>query len=99
MATKEVAKEVNDKVKRPNTDPTVDLAEEEERVPIKLFKGEGYEDDVWVGRNGRGYLIQRGVEVMVPKGIKEILENQERMDNLAAERIQAAIQRTEIAKQ
>lgn len=63
----------------------------EEMVKIKLFKGEGkYSNDVFVARNGMTYLIQRGVEVTVPKGIALILENSEKMDNLAMERIAAA---------
>ena len=66
----------------------------EEMVTIKLFKdSEKYKDDVTVGRNGYMYKIQRGVEVKVPKGIAEILENQERMDNLAQEAIAAAQER------
>lgn len=63
----------------------------EEMVKIKLFKdGSKYKDDVFVSRNGVNYLIQRGIEVEVPKGIAEILENQERMDNIRAEKIRQA---------
>ena len=66
----------------------------EEMVTIKLFKDSvKYKDDVTVGRNGYMYKIQRGVEVKVPKGIAEILENQERMDNLAQKAIEAAQER------
>ena len=64
----------------------------EEMVTIKLFKGTGkYAEDVFVSRNGYTYIIKRGEEVKVPKGIAEILENMEKMDNLAIERREAAI--------
>lgn len=69
---------------------------DEEMVKIKLFKdNDKYKDDVTVGRNGYFYRIQRGIEVKVPKGIAEILENQERMDNAAQEAIAAAQERAE----
>ena len=46
----------------------------EDRVAIKLFKdGKEYKDDVFVGINGRKYLIQRGVEVMVPPEVAEVI--------------------------
>ena len=67
---------------------------EEEMVEIKLFKGEGkYSQEVFVGRNGRSFLIKRGEKVLVPKGIADILENSERMDSLAQERVEAAKKR------
>lgn len=63
----------------------------EEMVTIRLFKdNDKYKDDLTVGRNGYFYRIQRGVSVKVPKGIAEIIENQERMDNAAQEAIAAA---------
>ena len=53
-------------------DPWTDL------VPVKLFKdNEKYNDDVFVALNGHRYLIKRGETVMVPKCIKEILDNSE----------------------
>lgn len=63
----------------------------EEMVTIKLFKGQGrYAEDVFVSRNGYAYIIKRGEEVIVPKGIAQILENMEEMDNLAAKRKEEA---------
>lgn len=63
----------------------------EEMVVIELYKdSERYKDDLFVGRNGMTYLIKRGVPVKVPKGIAEIIENQIKMDNLAADKIEEA---------
>ena len=43
-----------------------------------------------MGVNGETYLIQRGVDVEVPKAIAEVLRHSEEMDNAAAEKIAAA---------
>ena len=48
----------------------------EELVPVKLFKDDNrYNDDVFVGVNGRTWQIKRGVEVMVPPAVAEVLKN------------------------
>ena len=45
-----------------------------EKVPIRLFKdGAKYKEDVFVAVNGQGYLIQRGIEVMVPRFVAQVL--------------------------
>lgn len=50
-------------------------------VKIKLFQDNGrYKDDVFVGINGRTWLIKRGVEVEVPVEVAEVLENSARAD-------------------
>lgn len=50
----------------------------EETVKIRLpFVAGVMEDDVFVGLNGRTFLIKRGVEVEVPLGVKEILDRKE----------------------
>ncbi len=50
----------------------------ENRVKIKLRRAtEGQEKEVFVGLNGEFFRIQRGVEVEVPEGVKEILERSE----------------------
>lgn len=36
-------------------------------------------DDVYVGLNGKSYLIKRGCEVEVPEGVVEILRHREEM--------------------
>jgi len=49
-----------------------------EKVTIRLFKDTGkYQDDLYVGWNGRGFLIQRGVDVDVPRGVAEIIRESE----------------------
>ena len=58
---------------------------------VHLFKdGHRYSEPVFVGVNGETYLIQRGVDVEVPKAIAEVLRHSEEMDNAAAEKIAAA---------
>ena len=82
---KEVKEEFNDGIE------TVSNPYNEEMVVIQLFKdGDKYKDDVFVARNGYGYRIQRGKKVRVPKGIAEILDNSQKMDELTAEKIAAA---------
>lgn len=58
-----------------NIVPTV----EEERVTIRLPLSREERDDVYVGLNGKGYLIKRGVNVDVPAGVAEILRRREEM--------------------
>lgn len=44
------------------------------KVRFRLFKDDGkYKSPVYVGLNGKGYLIQRGVDVELPRGVYEIL--------------------------
>lgn len=52
-----------------------------EPVTIRLFKDSGkYKDDAHVGYNGKFYVIQRGVEVQVPRAVANILMNSENQD-------------------
>jgi hypothetical protein len=63
------------KAKEPELTPEQYL---QERVPIKLFKDNNkYKDDVVVGVNGKTWRIMRGVEVMVPRFVKNVLDNSE----------------------
>lgn len=51
-----------------------------EKITIKIPKVKnGPQEDVQVFINGRQYIIQRGVKVAVPRGVAEILSNQEKM--------------------
>ena len=64
-----------------------------ERVRIKLFKDSGrYSGDVFVGVNGRSYLLKRGVELQVPAEVAEVLEHSQVQDSLTAQRIAQAEQ-------
>ena len=68
--------------------PTLSNPYNEEMVELKLTKAPTgkYSEDLIIGRNGEIYQLQRGVLMMVPKGIKEIVENQEKQDELVAEK-------------
>lgn len=69
-------------------------------VKIKLPLTRTEKDDVYVGLNGKGYLIKRGVEVEVPCGVAEILEHREKMLSIAMEyEAQAAAPLEELNKQ
>lgn len=55
-------------------------------VPVRLFKDNAkYSDDVFVAVNGRGFLIQRGVTVEVPRYVALVLEQSMDQDQRAAE--------------
>ena len=69
---------------------TMDTLEKDTEV-IRLFKdSQRYKAPVFVGVNGETYLIQRGVDVEVPKAVAEVLRHSEEMDNAAMARIAAA---------
>lgn len=54
-------------------------------VKVKLPLTRTEKDDVFVGLNGKTYLIKRGVEVAVPMGVAKILECREKMLSVAME--------------
>lgn len=57
---------------------------EEKMVEICLFKdNKAYTEDVFVGVNGRTFQIKRGVPVMVPECVAEVLRNSQMQDNHA----------------
>ncbi|MDO4982738.1 MAG: hypothetical protein Q4E35_04180 [Eubacteriales bacterium] len=51
----------------------------EKTVKIRLPKERREQEDVFVGINGRTWLIKRGIEVEVPVCVAEVLENREAM--------------------
>ena len=60
-------------------------------VRIHLFKDNGrYSGARFVSVNGEAYLIQRGVDVEVPKAVAEVLRHSEEMDGEAMAKIVAA---------
>ena len=78
---------------------TMDTQEKDTEV-IRLFKdSQRYKAPVFVGVNGETYLIQRGVDVEVPKAVAEVLRHSEEMDNEAmahiAEAEAAAVQQAQ----
>lgn len=52
---------------------------EEKKVKIKIPLTRTETDDVFVGVNGKTYLIKRGEEVEVPESVVEVLNNKEKM--------------------
>ena len=57
---------------------------------VHLFKdNERYNNDVFVGVNGKSYLIQRGVDVEVPEEVAEVLEHSAAQDMAASRRMDA----------
>ena len=56
-----------------------------ETVPIMLPLDRHNKDDVFVGVNGRTWQIKRGVRVEVPLAVQKVLENSERMQQIAME--------------
>ena len=59
-------------------------------VTIHLFKDDDrYAAPVFVGVNGDSYLIQRGIDVKVPKAVAEVLEHSIKQDAEAARKSQA----------
>ena len=66
--------------------------EKAKRVKIKLPLVPGVlEDDVFVGDNGKTYLIQRGVETEVPQSVAEILETAQKYE-VTASKVYARLQ-------
>ena len=59
-------------------------------VRIKLPLTRTEKDDVFVGLNGKTYLIKRGVPVDVPEGVAKVLERREKMLSIAMEYEEAA---------
>lgn len=57
----------------------------QKKVKIKLPVSRTEKDDVFVGINGKTYLIKRGVEVEVPENVAKVLERKEKMLELAME--------------
>ena len=54
-------------------------------VTVKLFKdNKNYKDDVFVAVNGKAFQIKRGIEVSVPRYVKEVLDNSITQDEAAA---------------
>ena len=71
-------------VKKQETEAAVQAAPEKDTEVIRLFKdNQRYKTPVFVGVNGETYLIQRGVDVEVPKAVAEVLRHSEEMDGKA----------------
>lgn len=61
-----------------------EIAKDVETVTVRLFKDNSkYKDPVFVGINGKNYLIERGKEVEVPRCVSEVLKNSLAQDDFA----------------
>lgn len=57
-----------------------------ERIPFRAFKDSlTYKDDIQISFNGKNYVIQRGVEVMLPRCVVMALQNSDNQKLAAAE--------------
>lgn len=64
--------------------PAVDYWDE--LVPVRLFKdGREYKDDVYVCVNGENCVVKRGVDVMIKRKFKAVLDAAEQQNLAAAE--------------
>lgn len=87
------AREENEGAAKRTPPAEVRPAISQERVRIKLFKDSGkYASDVFVGVNGVGYQIKRGVLVEVPKTVADILEQSMAQDEATSMMIEQAEQ-------
>lgn len=59
-----------------------------ELVEVELYKDAKNKGDVLVTVNGEKFQIQRGKKVKVPRYVKEVLDNQKNMRDLAVERME-----------
>ena len=65
----------------------------EDKVPVNLFyDGVNYKDDVYVAVNCHRFQIKRDVDVMVPRCVKEVLDNSERMKRRHDERMRKLLE-------
>lgn len=71
-------------------DPVTEAAPKEKMVKIKLPLTRAEKEDVFVGVNGRTYLIQRGKEVSVPASVAEVLQHSEEVLMQAMEYMEQA---------
>ena len=74
----EITEEAKMTEKQPKEESTK-AAEQPKTVKIRLPLTREEKDDVFVGLNGRTYLIKRGETVEVPEGVAEILKHREEM--------------------
>lgn len=50
-----------------------------------FYDGEKYKDDIYVAVNGRRFQIKRGVKVMIPRYVYEVIKNSTEQDKATAD--------------
>ena len=58
----------------------------EELVTLEIPISEAEQDDWFCCINGEGFQIQRGAKVLVPRKVKEVYDNEKRMNELSIKR-------------
>ena len=82
----ETTAEVQGEIKEQETTAGKD---EDELVEVNLFHdNKDYKDDVFVGINGRTWVIKRGEPVKVPKSVAKVLKQSEEQDKRTAKLMQ-----------
>ena len=62
--------------KKAAVEETATKKEDDGMVEIELFKDNGkYKEDLFVGVNGKFWLVKRGEKVKVPAEVAEVIEN------------------------
>ena len=64
------------------TNETVKVDDGMETVFL-FYDGDKYKDPLFVGYNGKNYLVERGKEVRVPHGVAEIIRNADKQNAYA----------------
>lgn len=91
-AASETAKETPNEIQKAKGPDPKDM------VLITLFKdNERYKDPLLVTVNGRNFLIQRGVDVRVPRYVAEVIQNSLRQDNAAQLMMNRLVEEYEVA--
>lgn len=88
MTDEEVTEAVENTADEEATENTAPVSDDylEELVEIMLFKdSDKYSDDLIVTLNGKNYQIKRGVNVMVPRKVKLVIEDSMKQAGLAAD--------------
>lgn len=82
------ATEAVEKPKKRNTKSNA-----EEKVLLEIPISEAEQDDWFCCINGKTFVVQRGEQVLVPKFVKEVYDNQVRMQQLSIMRSRALQQK------
>lgn len=65
--------------------------QKKDTVRFTLFKdNDKYKGDLFVGVNGKSYLVKRGVEVELPRGVYETIKNSQAQMVAASETMETA---------
>lgn len=90
MATK-TENTVNGKQAEAQQQEVQQTGQKKDTVRFTLFKdNDKYKGDLFVGVNGKSYLVKRGVEVELPRGVYETIKNSQAQMVAASETMETA---------